>query len=225
MLERGRLELDDEVSAYLSRRKLLDLATDAGWFAIPRVDAQRALVDEMRDLVGIDALRLSGLVNDSATMFRHPANRLAIPWRAHGIDGLVVTLQRRALDASEPRYVFPAGRSPSAPFVVVEDLEELESSTPIMLVEGAVDVIAARWVLRDKQRDGLVLGLPGVNNWRAEWTDMLFGREVIIAFDVDKAGETGADRILALCTHAKNVTRRRPRGARDWGAKLEAVRT
>lgn len=219
MHERGRLDrLDegDDVVAYLRGRRLLDLATDAGWFALPRVDAQRALVDELRDLVGVDALRLSGLVNDAATMFRHPANRLAIPWRAHGIDGLVVTLQRRALDASEPRYVFPSGRSPSAPFVVVEDLEDLEDGGSVCVVEGAVDVLALRAGLREKGETALVIGLPGVQGWRDEWRALLDGRHVRIAVDPDKAGETAVATILAKCTHARSAKRLRPKGAKDW---------
>lgn len=224
MHERGRLDrLDDgdEVRAYLRGRRLLDLATDAGWFALPRVDAQRALVDELRDLVGVDALRLSGLVNDSATMFRHPANRLAIPWRAHGIDGLVVTLQRRALDASEPRYVFPPGRSPAAPFVVVEDLEDLEDEGAVFIVEGAVDVLALRAGLRERGESALVIGLPGVQGWRDEWRALLDGRHVRIAVDPDKAGEAAVEKLRAQCTRARSVKRSRPKGAKDWAESWE----
>jgi DNA primase len=219
MHERGRLDrLDDgdEVRAYLRGRRLLDLATDAGWFALPRVSAQRALVNELRDLVGLDALRLSGLVNDAATMFRHPANRLAIPWRTHGVDGLVVTLQRRVLDASEPRYVFPPGRSPIAPFVVVDDLEELEDAATVVVVEGAVDVLALRAGLHEKGETALVVGLPGVQRWSDEWRALLDGRHVRIAVDPDKAGEDAVAKLLAQCTHALSAERWKPKGSKDW---------
>jgi hypothetical protein len=224
MFDRGRLDRlddEDEVRAYLRGRRLLDLATDAGWFALPRVDAQRALVDELRGLVGVDALRLSGLVNDGATAFRHPANRLAIPWRAHAVDGLVVTLQRRRLEAGEPRYVFPQGRSPLWPFVVASDLEDLEDAGIVAIVEGAVDVLALRAGLREQGVRALVVGLPGVQSWRDEWRSLLNGKHVRIAIDPDKAGESAVVKLLAQCTKALSAQRWRPKGAKDWAEAWE----
>jgi DNA primase len=223
MFDRGRLDRleDDEAKSYLSKRKLLVQATDAGWFALPRIEAQRALVDELRDLVGVDALRLSGLVNDGATAFRHPANRLAIPWRAHGVDGLVVTLQRRRLDAGEPRYVFPQGRSPLWPFVVVDDLEDLEDEVNLAIVEGAVDVLALRAGLREQGVRALVVGLPGVQSWRDEWRSLLEGKHVRLAIDPDKAGESAVAKLLAQCTNALSAQRWRPKGAKDWADAWE----
>lgn len=220
MHERGRLDrLDDgdDVRDYLQGRRLLDLATDAGWFALPRVDAQRALVGELRDLVGVDALRLSGLVNDAATMFASPENRLAIPWRAHGVDGLAYTLQRRRLDAKKDRkYVFPSGRSPVAPFVVVDDLEDLEDAGSVFIVEGAVDVLALRAGLMENGEAALVVGLPGVQNWRDEWRALLDRRHVRIAVDPDTAGEAAVKKLHAQCTNALSAERCRPKGATDW---------
>lgn len=218
MLARGPLPGDDEVASYLEKRKLLDLTVEAGWGALPATpQAQKVLFDELVALVGLDAMKASGLADSSGRGFRDQAHRLLIPWRTHDVDGLVQTLQRRVV-AGEGKYMMPIGRVTTSPFVVVDDLEELEDSTPIALTEGAIDTLVLRAHLRSEGIPALVMGLPGVHSWRTEWSRLLANRHVRIAFDDDKAGNEEAPKMLARCKDAGALTVKRwqPDGAEDW---------
>jgi hypothetical protein len=75
-----------------------------------------------------------------------------------------------------------------------------ESERNVLLVEGPPDMIAARSC-------GLpAIAVPGTHAWRAEWSELLVGRNVTLVMDCDEAGRTAADVIaISLARVAASV--------------------
>lgn len=213
----GRNPIARDVEAYLEGRGLLDAARAAGVFALPP-EGHAILVD----VFGLEVALASGLVAPSGRAWVRPEHRLCLVWR--GLDGHVTSLQRRRLDAGEPRYVSPTGLGPTAPFGA-ELLADAPADAPIAIVEGALDALALRSMGTDPRR--IVLGVQGVNGWPVTWDALARGRDVWIAFDADEQGDAAApmlrDRLLDA--GASSVRRLRPEGAKDWAGLIEAGAT
>lgn len=220
---------DDAVREYLRRRILLLGARDDAWGALPaNPDKRRGLVAHVVATCGREAWQRSGLARGDDFLF--PEHRLVIPWRTH--DGRIATVQRRALDGRRQKYVFATGRSPLWPYGVEALRDETRAGLPVLLVEGAADVLAVR-ELADPSvavlpRPYLALGVPGVATWRDAWTELLRGRSLCIGFDRDKAGEDRAPKLAELLSRAglrfATPWRIKPSEAstvKDWGALLE----
>lgn len=227
MLEACPAESDDGVREYLRTRLLLGEARADGWAALPaNATVRRELVAKIVSTIGVDAWRLSGLASLDEHDFAHTEHRLIIPWRDPA--GLVQTVQRRALDGRRNKYVFPSKRGAAWPYGV--DVLAAHPDVPVLLVEGAVDVLAVRaraapgW--RPMPRPYVPIGLPGVGaKWIAPWSTLLEGRSVCIGFDRDDAGEKRA-RELAVELQQVGLRfadpwRVRPSTTNDWGASLE----
>lgn len=228
--ERSPLTSDAEACRYLDGRRMLDLALDAGWCSLPSTVAGRAeLVAELVAIFGDDALRRSGLFRrDGALRLVWDEHRLCIPWRSSA--GLVQTVQRRLVrpprdDERSRRYVFPSGRGPASPYTVRGDVEGMSTGAAVAYVEGSVDALALRSIARSKGVDVLVLGLPGVSAWRAEWASVAIGRPAIIALDADAAGEAHVVTMTRDLSASTSIARWMPRNAKDWADVLARVRT
>lgn len=203
----GRLEGSGAPKAcqeYLLGRGLLGAAVSDGWFAI-RPSAGAMLCQ----LFGEDP-KLAGLVGDDGAL-RWPEHALCIPWRTP--DGTIQTIQRRHLGECDAkrRYVFPTGRGPAHPYGI-----ERLGKGPIVLVEGAMDVLARRSI--DRLGWSTVLGVPGVSGWRSAWDELVKDRIVTIAFDDDEAGNRESlklgDRFYKA--GAARVRRSVPTRGKDW---------
>lgn len=209
-----------DVAAYLERRRILAQAHGDGWGALPRGGAQDAIVRELVGDFGRAAVLGSGLVvaDDRARpglRFVRPGARVLIPWRDAA--GRVVGLQRRRIDDGEPRYVSSLGRPLRTPY----GLDRVTPSGPLAFVEGAVDVLALRELAARRRFAVCVLGLPGVEGWRATWAQFAAGRRAYVALDHDDAGEAHAEAIAADLRNAgADPLRWRPR-AKDWAKDLE----
>jgi hypothetical protein len=84
-------------------------------------------------------------------------------------------------DAGTTRELFPPP----------EMIGEEEGDGSLWLLEGEPDCVRA-WSL------GLAaVAVPGAQNWRAEWAPRFSGRRVVVCFDADEAGRTGAARAAA----------------------------
>lgn len=228
LLEWAPLQAEPDVSRYLAERRLLDLAMEAGWGALPA--DSRGLVARLAEAFGANALRRAGLAIDRSGRFAFAweAHRLLIPWRTPGVSGAIQTVQRRLVRPPrlnrEPKYVFPASRRPTHPFVVATDIEDLDDAAPIAIVEGAVDALALRWLARRDGRLVLVAGIAGVKDWRPEWARIATGRKVYLALDADRAGDAAIQAIHADLRHAAAVKRWRPKTGKDWAEQLEQAR-
>jgi DNA primase len=223
-----RLERQPEAMKYVARRGLLPGAAEAGLFALPRPYEQGRIISELLQPHGADALERAGwLWRDKGTgilgvdRFSRAGHRLCIPWRAP--DGTIQSVQRRRLDAGEPKYIFPRGRRSRFPFGV-ERLASTSSETPIAFCEGALDTVALRLLARRGGDDLLVLGLPGVDCWRPGWAKLATRREAFVALDADAAGERKREQIVddLFAAGAASVTALKPTaGAKDWAELLE----
>ena len=230
LLHLGRLETDDEIAeregvsaitedviAYLAGRGLLDVARAEGWTALPPLGASQASwVTMLLDLFGPELVARSGLTHHGAT-FAHGEARLVIPWRDAG--GRVVTLQRRRLDDGKPKYVFPPGRAAKLPY----GLHRLGPG-PIVWVEGAIDAGALQALCSARGERVTVLGIPGVQGWRASWARVCEGREAVLALDADAAGERAIGQLARDLGEAGaiSVKRWKPTNGKDWAEAFEA---
>jgi DNA primase len=219
LLHVGRLDASPiarDVTTYLDGRGLLEAARADGWAAL----APPPFSDETAKML---LQALPGLADRSGLLrgerMAWPYHQLIIPWRDP--PGRVYTLQRRRITTGDPKYVFATGREARWPYGV-ERLASASPATPIVLVEGAIDVLAMRVLQGRRDLGRTVLGLPGVANWHDEWTALLRGRHVCIAFDRDEAGDREATKLVGrLVGVAAQLVRERPiKGAKDWGDML-----
>lgn len=222
MLARS-VEDDDEVSRYLADRHLLTQARADGWAALPaRADERRAIVARIVGELGAEAWARSGLGHSGDVA--HPEHRIVIPWRSP--DCLVSTLQRRALDGRRGKYVFPAGHGARWPYGVDRLSLAQTFNRPVLIVEGAADVLAVRELGEALPFMAYnAIGVPGATSWADEWTEKLRGRRVALGFDADgpgqKAGEALAARLYqAGIEFADPWARKPPHDAKDWGDML-----
>lgn len=221
--------LDGSVAFYVEGRGLLDVARAAGLGGLPPQAAQAALVARMVDRFGVDTLVAAGLLRErngepDLRGFAWPDARLLLPWRGAGVAGTIDVLQRRRIDAGEPKYVAPRGRLQRFPFGA-DALETIGPDTSIAYVEGALDVLAVRVFAAQEGLDVVALGLPGVSSWRSSWATFARGRVARIALDADRAGDAKvADLQRDLyAAGAAQVTRLRPpNGSKDWTDALAA---
>lgn len=212
-----------EACAYLDARGLLE-AVGAAAFALP-LDARRVR-DVAVAAIGDDAWRRSGLAN-AAGALAWADHRLCFAWRAGGVDGTALTLQRRLMRAprraSEPKYVTPAGRAlPPEPFGLADALEHLGPATAVAFVEGVLDALALRALAAADGLDWVALGVPGCKGWRPAWAAHAQARVAVIAFDADAAGEGVVEAIAndLRDAGAARVQRARPADAQDWSELL-----
>lgn len=222
-----------DVEVYLGRRGLLAAARREGWWALPPAPFARTSALMLREaaagahLVGREHrpgfsegdLAACGLFAGDA--LRHAEHRLVIPWRDP--KGRTDTIQRRRLDGRTPKYVFPTGRRPRWPYGV----ERLRDGVPVVLVEGAIDVLALRWLDAGTGVDRDVLGIPGGTSWDRRWDGLLAGRKVWMGTDDDAAGDRAAETWceVALAGGASEVLRLRPAEGKDWAEILQARRS
>lgn len=229
VLDACPVEGDDDVREYLRARLLLAGARDDKWAALPaEAGKRRAIVARIVEVCGRETWEKSGLAQgDDFTFSEH---RIVIPWRAP--DGRVVTMQRRALDSRQNKYVFAKGRSPAWPYGCERLADALE--LPVLLVEGAADVLAVRELLEPGsiatiRRPYVPIGVPGVATWKDAWSSLLVGRLLCIGFDRDKAGEDQAPRLAKSLQHDGlrfadpwRIKPSKTSTAKDWGALLES---
>lgn len=219
--------LGDEGVAYLRGRCFQDdEIPNEDWCLLPPPGEQRRVLNAIIAEIGCDAWReLSGLATRDGRDFTHPHARLVLPWRSGpGVQSEVAYLQRRRLDGGTPKYVGAAGIRAPMPFGI-EDLELDGDDVTLVLVEGALDVLAMRVLARTHGLDRIVLGIPGTGSWRKEWAALGAGRDVIVALDGDDAGDDAISSIaLDLVDAGARVTAEGPMHGKDWNDALAHVR-
>jgi DNA primase len=208
------LDRNPLAQTYLIQRGLFEEAKDDGWGALPSDPTELAtLITNL----GEHAVTLGlATANGKAKLAGHS---LVIPWRAG--DGRINTIHRRTLEPQgEPKYAMPAGLGAREPYGV----DRLGGADrPLAIVEGAFDVLAYRKLCLEAGIVRDVIGLPGVTTWKGEWDSLAIGREVIVAFDDDKAGNEGAVKLVSrlMKAGATSIARRTPNGAKDWAELVE----
>lgn len=216
---------DIDVSRYLVGRGIALFARRDGWGALPGTEReQRTLIEQVVADVGESAWASSGLEN-AAGGFMYAEHRLVIPWRGPGGD--ITGLQRRRLDEGDPRYVVSRDHGLKWPYGT-EHLFGLDglrtAGHPLVICEGALDVLAYREIARSRREQVVVIGIPSATGWITDWADLGRGRRVLVAVDADTAGNTVATTIMRDLTAAGALDVRRvvPEVGTDWAEQLEA---
>mgnify|MGYP001605386947 CR=1 FL=1 len=62
---------------------------------------------------------------------------------------------------------------------------------PVFVAEGEWDAIGLRWLLRASSQKGAVVGVPGASVFKPEWIQAFEGREAVLCYDNDEAGDGG----------------------------------
>lgn len=70
--------------------------------------------------------------------------------------------------------------------------DRTRSKETIYLCEGEWDAVALDWFLRKLGKEGLVVAVPGADVFKSEWVDHFIGRDVVLCYDNDDAGDRGA---------------------------------
>lgn len=219
--------LGNEGVAYLRRRSFELGEIPEDWCLLPPPSEQQRVLDAIIGEIGRDAWReMSGLAFNGGSRFAHPDARLVIPWRSgSGVQAEVGLLQRRRLDGGTPKYIGPAGIRARMPFGI-EDFEIDGDGTTLVIVEGALDVLAVRALARERDLEWWPLGIPGTGAWRTEWAALGAGRDVIVGLDADGAGNiTTTNIMLDLEDAHARVTARAPSHGNDWNDTLTHLRS
>ena len=227
LLELCPVEGEADALAYLEDRGVAALAT--GWGALP---ADRDRIAAVRDALvarfGRETWLRCGLAHGDgprAGDWLFAEHRLVIPWRAAGVSGSVLSLQRRLLRAPssprEPKYIVTRGRAAPVPFGCEDALEELGEGVEVCVVEGALDALAMRLLARRARRARAVVAIPGVEHWAkhlAQLGALARGRVAVVALDADAAGERHVGELAAelVKAGATRVVRSRPTAGKDW---------
>ena len=82
---------------------------------------------------------------------------------------------------------------------------KLTDARRLWLCEGEWDALALYEILRAVGIDDEVYGVPGANNLPNRLVEMLYGREVIVAYDNDEAGYKGAVKVANKLEGASDV--------------------
>lgn len=80
-------------------------------------------------------------------------------------------------------------------------LHALEGNDPILICEGEFDCLVAR-----ERGFNCITATGGASNWDARWNELFKGRDVIICYDNDSAGDAGAVTVAQnLIQHTKRI--------------------
>ena len=77
----------------------------------------------------------------------------------------------------------------------IEELAKATKKKRVWICAGEWDRIAMRWLLSTQKRNDLVIAPPSESMWKDEWTGMLAGHDVVIAYDADDAGDKGSAKV------------------------------
>lgn len=92
--------------------------------------------------------------------------------------------QDRGTSASRAKWLSPKGATPTLYNLRSLERDNLEG---VVVCEGPADTVTAALALEGFDTVA-VIGCPGVNNWRSEWSPLLEGLRVVVAADNDNAG-------------------------------------
>ena len=201
---------------YLVGRGFQDDEIPLDWAELPAPDEQAGVVRALIEELGVDDWRLSGLADENdPTRFAHDDHRLVVPWYAGpGVLAPVALIERVRLAEGAPTSVLPRGKRPPLPFGAV-DLDEIAGpDTVLVLVAGALAVVAVRALAREHGLDWFPVGLPDGAGWQSEWADLARGRDVVVGLaDDDEAAAVWVDLEAA---GARTIARRAPRAGTNW---------
>jgi DNA primase len=124
--------------------------------------------------------------------------RVRFPYR---VNGSVVWWQDRAIGSATPKWLNPSGLSATI-YNADRGFARADETGGCWILEGAADVVA----LRSTYEDPAVVGIPGCESFRPEWSSAFRDLDVFILSDRDVAGERLREQLSELLkTEARSV--------------------
>ena len=124
---------------------------------------------------------------DAGVAFNHLSGDWIFPVKNK--KGTVVDLRRYDITRRNPKPLSTTGCTTSILF-----LDEIKEKGPILICEGDWDAIALRWVAKKLRKEVSVVGVPGANSFKPEWSSFFSRREVWLLYDNDDPGKEGMDK-------------------------------
>lgn len=202
------------VRGYLADRGIahpvIDRAVERGILRVIPGDSPGKTSAWLREHVGEALMREAGMLKEGRS------------WPALAFRPLLFMLPRNS--GIEARRIEPSDDPRNPKSIRYGEMASpwwwCESPTPasFMLVEGAIDMLAL--LTRGLDPGMALVGLPGAQNWRAEWFAKLKARwphiQAFVGLDNDAPGDAASQAIAqALDALGITNTRVRPRG-KDW---------
>jgi DNA primase len=150
------------------------------------IEDYQGLNELLKKSYSIEDLQEAGLMNDKGNLrfYRHP---LIFPYLNR--EGKVVYFQARAIDKEvQPKELSLKGRI----WVPYNAPALDEKAGLIYICEGVIDTLTLL------QHDFPAIGVPGVSHFKREWIGWMENKRIMIAFDADKAGQEGAQKLQKL---------------------------
>lgn len=104
-------------------------------------------------------------------------------------------VQLRHFYLGKPLYNTPGMKS--ALFGAQEFSKRTSAKRGVWICEGEWDAMALSQTLKRVSVRDIIVAVPGANIWKPQWTPLMANRAVIIAYDADRAGVTGAERVTS----------------------------
>jgi len=163
---------------YLQQRGIDPVITDRAGIRMITRDPLPTLREEF----STDELAGSGIIATGKKTGREYyalfAHALVIPYYSRDTQS-ILSVQGRAIDSqTEPKY-----RQLGARGTVLYNLSALDRGNTLYICEGAIDALSCYQMGLEHP-----LGVPGVNNFKDEYYDLLQDYKIIIAGDNDPAG-------------------------------------
>lgn len=73
----------------------------------------------------------------------------------------------------------------------LDNLSQAPKENTVYLCEGEWDAIALNWLFKSLKHSSVVVGTPGAGTFKREWIPSFEGRNVVVLYDNDSAGENG----------------------------------
>jgi len=137
---------------------------------------------------------------------RDPQGRWLFP--VHNLDGRLVNLHLREQSGS------PILSTPGCKLHLIgeQNIPSSMPDSPVYICEGFWDTYALSWAVRRGSQPALVLGVPGAQVFKPEWSEWLARRDVKLLYDNDPAGARGMSSMCLKLTHSRLWVIRWPAG-------------
>jgi len=142
--------------------------------------------------------------------------RPAVVFPIYDDEGTLVAAQGRYIDGREDPKARTLGRKKSGVFLTSGFWEQVRKGAPVIITEAPIDALSL-------SACGFpALALCGKSGW-PQWLPIQCAfKEVVIAFDGDAAGESGAIKLSPILDAlGAKVRRLVPEAAKDWNEMLE----
>lgn len=77
-------------------------------------------------------------------------------------------------------------------------VKESSNGRVVWICEGEWDTVATDYLLRRVKANAIAVGVPGANVFKGEWAKLMAGRDIVVAYDADKTGDAGMEKVKGM---------------------------